>query len=458
MIRVAPLIVVTAIVASMASASVRQETAPPVNVNPMPAIPGADPSRPDQIPAVPLPASDAVDLKAMEIYRRAVEAAKALKSFDGVIAIQFEGGDPDEAKMLSGMAVPRRVRMELSGDSTSAFGRLRIDSPAPPGSTSTLTYDGQRTLLVNHTDKTFIAADGEAGFFGVAPDLSMSIPMFLLKLRSDEALSKADAAVVAASVEGRQTSGKVDCDVISIVREVRVANDDDAAPEGATTVLRESDVLLIGVADGIVRSEKVRIEMVGRDDRMPMPCITASEVTVNPGFGPNDFSTTPPEGYRDVSPPPAPAEEPSAPQLTFKIGDKAPPFSLKDMARERVTLESLKDRVVLLDFWATWCGPCRQTMPVLQNLVAEFKDKPVDIVGVNMGERTPDAGRDFMTKKGYTYRCLFEGDDLATTYGITGIPTIIIIDKSGVISDILVGSHVDGGAKLRTAINAALAK
>ena len=393
----------------------------------------------------------------MAIYHRAVEAAKALKSFDGVISIKFEGGNPDELKMLSNMTVPRRVRLEISGDAVEEFGRVRIDSPAPPGSTSTLTFDGKRSLLVNHTDKTYMTLEGDEGWFEIAPDLAMSIPMFLMKLRSDEALAESNATIVAASIEGTQSSGKVDCNVISIVREVKVLND-DAAPDDARPALRESKVLLVGVADGIVRSERTRIEVVGRANRMPMPCFTAAQVVLNPTFGPDDFSTKPPEGYRDVSPPPAPEEGPSPPQLAFKIGDSAAAFALKDTARERLTLDSLKGRVVLLDFWATWCGPCRQTMPVLQNLVAEFKDKPVDIIGVNMGERTPDAGKDFMTKKGYTYRCLVEGDDLATTYGITRIPVIIIIDKSGVISDIVVGSHVDGGAKLRAAINDALAK
>ncbi len=64
---------------------------------------------------------------------------------------------------------------------------------------------------------------------------------------------------------------------------------------------------------------------------------------------------------------------------------------MKDPAGKSVSLKSLRGKIVLLDFWATWCGPCRMAMPGLQKLHDRYKDKPVAIYGVNCRERRPDA-------------------------------------------------------------------
>ena len=128
-----------------------------------------------------------------------------------------------------------------------------------------------------------------------------------------------------------------------------------------------------------------------------------------------------------------------APELKVAAGDDAPAFTLKDTAGTEVTLASLKGRVVLLDFWATWCGPCKAAMPSIQKIHEHFKDKPVSIIGVNTWEDKPTAAADYMKKKAFTYACLLNGDDLATAYGISGIPTLVLIDANGKVLDISVG-------------------
>jgi thiol-disulfide isomerase/thioredoxin len=111
-----------------------------------------------------------------------------------------------------------------------------------------------------------------------------------------------------------------------------------------------------------------------------------------------------------------------------------------------------------MDFWATWCGPCIAAMPSIQKIHEHFTGKPVAILGVNTWERKAGAGPAFMTKKNYTYPCLLAGDELATKYGITGIPTLIVFDGAGKILHTGVGFGPDEEKHLIEVIEAALAK
>jgi thiol-disulfide isomerase/thioredoxin len=145
--------------------------------------------------------------------------------------------------------------------------------------------------------------------------------------------------------------------------------------------------------------------------------------------------------------------------LKVKAGDAAPDFKLKDTDGKEVSLDSLKGKVVLLDFWATWCGPCKAAMPLIQKIHEDYKSKGVAVYGVNTWEKKEGAGKKYMDDKKYTYGCLLAGDDLASKgYGTSGIPTLVIIDKGGKIAMIEVGLGPDGDKKLRAAIDASLAK
>jgi thiol-disulfide isomerase/thioredoxin len=112
-----------------------------------------------------------------------------------------------------------------------------------------------------------------------------------------------------------------------------------------------------------------------------------------------------------------------------RVGSAAPDFTLKDAEGETVKLSELKGSVVMIDFWATWCGPCIAAMPAVQKMHEEYKDKGVKIYGINTWERG-DAVK-FKKDKGYTYGLLLKGDDVATQYGVTGIPAFFIMDHDG---------------------------
>jgi thiol-disulfide isomerase/thioredoxin len=110
----------------------------------------------------------------------------------------------------------------------------------------------------------------------------------------------------------------------------------------------------------------------------------------------------------------------------------APDFTLKDLDAADVTLSSFRGKnIVILDFWATWCPPCRMTMPVLQRLKDRFGDKGLVILSINLQEEAGPV-RDFVTAEGYTMHILLDSNGaVSNSYGVKGIPTLVVLDKSG---------------------------
>ncbi len=117
----------------------------------------------------------------------------------------------------------------------------------------------------------------------------------------------------------------------------------------------------------------------------------------------------------------------------LKTGSLAPDWTLTDKDGKPVTLSALRGKVVLLDFWATWCGPCKMVMPVLQKLHTKYQDKGLMVIGVNSYERGGDPVK-FMKDNKYNYHLVLKGDQVAQTYKVEGIPTLYLLDKEGKIA------------------------
>jgi thiol-disulfide isomerase/thioredoxin len=141
-------------------------------------------------------------------------------------------------------------------------------------------------------------------------------------------------------------------------------------------------------------------------------------------------------------------EAPPEPQVqTLKVGTMAPDFTTQDLAGQDVKLSDFKGQVVILDFWATWCGPCMAAMPHTQEVAAHYKDQGV----VVLGSCTSDTRAKFETwvKDNqakypdilWSHDKAERGADRASRklYGVSGIPTQFIIDRDGKVVDIVVG-------------------
>jgi peroxiredoxin len=118
------------------------------------------------------------------------------------------------------------------------------------------------------------------------------------------------------------------------------------------------------------------------------------------------------------------------------IGKQAPNFTLHDRSGKSVSLSSLKGKYVLIDFWASWCGPCRSESPNMVKLYQKFKDKNFEILGVSL-DGSEDAWNGAIEKDGLTWLHVSDlmqwNSPVVSMYGIEGIPATVIVDPSGVI-------------------------
>jgi peroxiredoxin len=131
----------------------------------------------------------------------------------------------------------------------------------------------------------------------------------------------------------------------------------------------------------------------------------------------------------------------SAPQTAKAASGKsdgrkeAPDFTLQDANGATVRLSDYKGKVVLLDFWATWCGPCKVEIPWFIEFEQQYKDRGFAVLGVSMDEGGWDPIKDYITKEKINYRILLGNDPVGEAYGgVDSLPTTFLIDRDGRIA------------------------
>ena len=170
-----------------------------------------------------------------------------------------------------------------------------------------------------------------------------------------------------------------------------------------------------------------------QDSSKPAPPATEQQPAAS-----NSQSKAEPTPTPAVSSTPSPAAEPT-PEGP-KQGEPAPNFTLQDLKGRSVQLSSLKGRAVLLNFWATWCGPCKIEMPWLVDLQKKYGPRGLQIVGVAMDDASDKEIAAFARKMGVNYMILKGTEKVGDLYGgVDRLPMTYYIDRSGKVVDEIMG-------------------
>lgn len=135
------------------------------------------------------------------------------------------------------------------------------------------------------------------------------------------------------------------------------------------------------------------------------------------------------------------AEAPAPWDIEDLVGKRAPDFTLPDMSGRNVSLASFKGRVVIINFWATWCPPCRSEMPSLNRLYKEYKSKGLVVLAVST-DRTSGAVKDYLTGNPFDFPILLDPENsISRRFRVFSIPTSFLIDKNSIIAQRYIGEE-----------------
>ncbi|MBV9868333.1 MAG: redoxin domain-containing protein [Abitibacteriaceae bacterium] len=388
-----------------------------------PAIPsgGAAPPLSPATPAAPTATPAKIDAAARQMMEQMIDTYKKLKSYSGLMQVKSSSDpNPQGLRVRILYQKPNRVvatvndtktttKMVSNGTnmfvSVSNQSKAYLKVPVRPGP-ETIT-----SILLHINDTTPGLAPLAGGFDPLIP---YSGSMKSLTVGSDDSIGGVPVATVIATLSNGKAEGNI--------------------------------TYAIGKTDHLLRRVVFKMMLEGQT-----ATITENHSELKTDFPvlQNAFAFIPPPGAKALDP-----EHPQTHSAQLKVGGKPFAFKAIDLTGKPINLAQYQGKVVLLDFWATWCMPCLEETPNVVNAYNKWKRAGFDVIGVSLDEEKANV-HDFIKQFKMPWRQIFDGHKfegpLATRYGVMAIPTNLLIGRDGKI----VATDVRGPA-LETAIRAAL--
>lgn len=145
-------------------------------------------------------------------------------------------------------------------------------------------------------------------------------------------------------------------------------------------------------------------------------------------------------------------------EAILQKGDKAPPIKMVTTSGQPITLNNYKGYVLVMDFFATWCIPCKESIPHLNSLNRKYGKQGLQVLGVSVDEGNDREVKSFITERKISYPVAIADEDLQTEYGLRSIPTVYVINKKGVVAEKFQGFSDQTGKAMEETIKRLLAE
>lgn len=341
----------------------------------------------------------------------------------------FDGRVIMKPAMRGDVTLMKLGRHDPIGMKLAIRGEIDIGDATYPSMPICMTYDGQTVQKLNQAWRTVFTSDSTAQGRGL---LWEGMGLILPELKSAEPL-QAELAAPIVRDDGVAVVSGVACNVVYV--------------EWTTNPAQQLRTRwFLGMQDGLPRRFEGSNISNGAER---VDVLTLANVVANPPLTDSTFVLPVPPGFtvRHYA---------GSWQMHSLVGATAPEWTLVDPAGQPHALMEYRGRVVVLDFWATWCHPCVESMPKLQQLYDTYKERGVVVLGINVRETGDAIG--LMRQQGYTYGLLLQGESVEQVYRVKAIPTLFVIGIDGTVLMAEVGLTPDGHDRLIRLLEAYLAE
>lgn len=322
------------------------------------------------------------------------------------------------------MEMGNGMKMSVTGGTAMVNpGKTRTETKVM-GMTMLMVSDGETSWIYNSSNKQYVKKHAALGPAAIFSALGMSNVPDFSKVQTEQKTIGADSL----DVDGQ----KHECWIVeSHMGEMEVPAAPGAKMTGAVSKTWLDRKLLIALKADFA----LKMQMPQMPDPVEMHMVmTLKDLKIDQPVAESLFQFTPPADAREVD------NMMGAAMVKADLAGKpAPAFSVKSLDGATYSLESLKGKAVLLDFWATWCSPCRQSMPVLEKLHRTYKDQGLVVLAVDTGEDR-DTVAEFLKKSPVPYASALSGDSgIMEAYRVSAFPTFVMIGRDGKVVALEVG-------------------